>query len=105
MRRTGIAAALLAAAAIVGLLAAGCGDDDGNKAVPTPTADTNVGVISAIDILERAGLHDIDTQLAAGTVPATAQSVATKLQTVTLLTPWPTELQAKATALAGIFGT
>jgi hypothetical protein len=90
-------AALGALATIALLASVACGDDD---------SDSGTGsVISAIAILDNAGLHGIDESINTNKqVPATAQSTAAKLQTVTLLTEWPSNLAAEAKALAGIFG-
>lgn len=75
------------------------------------TAAKNAAAISAVNILDNAGLHQFDVTLAAGTVPPTAQVTAERMQTVLLLTDWPsaalkgdaqqlaTKLAAMATAL------
>ena len=90
--------ALLAALAVllaVGLVA--CGSED--------EAGTNTGVISAITIIDKAGLHDIDDTIKTKqTIPPTARTTALHLQTVTLLTDWPKDLKGPAKKLATAFG-
>lgn len=93
-------------AAIAG---AACGSGSSNKAAATTTSTTaaapsidpsvsNAAAISAINILDNAGLHGFDTSLAAGTVPPTAQTTAEHLQAILLLTPWPNDATIKADA-------
>jgi hypothetical protein len=80
-----------------GLVAAACG----GSSLPASDATT----IAALNILDNAGLHDIDGSIQQGTIPPTAQTTATHLQTVILLTPWPQELKSQALKLAGLLGT
>jgi hypothetical protein len=118
LSRPAIGAILVAlvAAAIAG---AACGSGSSNKADATTTSTTiaaaaatidasvsNAAAISAVNILDNAGLHGFDTSLAAGTVPPTAQTTAEHLQAILLLTPWPNDatIKADAKALAGKLG-
>ena len=65
------------------------------------TAAKNAAAISAVNILDNAGLHQFDVTLAAGTVPPTAQVTAERMQTILLLTDWPSAtLKADAQQLA-----
>jgi hypothetical protein len=83
---------------LIALSAAACSSDsDGSS---------NSDVINAINILDKAGLHDLDGQITDDkTIPANAQTVYQQLQTVTLLTEWPTsDLKTKAKEVAAIFG-
>ena len=88
------------AAVFMGILALGlaaCSDDD--------NANSNAEVVSAINIIDKAGLHDIDDSITAKqTIPATARTTALHLQTVTLLTDWPKDLKDPAKKLAATFG-
>jgi hypothetical protein len=86
---------LLPVALAAGLVA--CGEDDAGEEA--------AAVISAITLIDKAGLHDFDTALSNdGKVPPTARTTAIQLQTVTLLTEWPDKLGGRAKALAAIFG-
>ncbi len=81
-----------------------CGSDsDGNG---SSDSARNADAISAMNIIDNAGLHDIDTSISTdGKVPATAQKTATQLQTIALLTDWPTQqLTDDAKKLATVFG-
>ncbi len=90
----------LLAALLIGVIAlalAACGDDD--------KSSSNADVVSAINIIDKAGLHDIDDSIATKqTIPATARTTALHLQTVTLLTEWPKDLKDPAKKLAETFG-
>lgn len=87
-------AALLAAGA---LFLASCSDDDGGSG-------GNAEVINAINILDKAGLHDLDESINTDKeIPANALTTARQLQAVTALTEWPDDLQSKAAALEKIF--
>jgi hypothetical protein len=89
--------ATVAIAALTLALGACGGDDD--------SSDT-AGVIAAVQALDGAGLHAIDTSIAGGTIPANAQTVAVKMQTVLLLTEWPNDdLEKKSGVLAAVFRT
>lgn len=98
-RFTHLGAATLAALVLcVSFAAVSCGDEasDGGD---------NAAVISAISIMDKAGLHDIDTSISEkGEIPATARSTALKMQTVALLTEWPADLKKDAGAVAAAFG-
>lgn len=89
-------AALLVLAALAG---AACGGDD-------DSGGGNAEVINAINIMDKAGLHDLDTQISTNkTIPSNASTTFQQLQSVALLTEWPTkDLETKAKALAAIFG-
>ena len=81
--RRGIVLAALSALAFVAFAA--CGSD-------TSDATKNAAAISAIDMIDKAGLHDLDTAINKdGTVPATARTTALHLETVAILTEWPTK--------------
>ncbi len=98
-RRLKLTAVFGAVLAVVALGAVACGDS-GDDASSEPD------VINAINILDKAGLHDLDTQIGTNkTIPSNASTTYQQLQSVTLLTEWPTkDLQTKAKALAAIFG-
>jgi hypothetical protein len=90
--------ALLGAAALTiiaaGLFAA-CGSDGGSQ---------EAEVISAINILDKAGLHDIDEGINdEQEIPADARTVALHLQAVVELTSWPGDLEDAAGELAQTF--
>ncbi len=89
-------ASLLVLAALAG---AACGGDD-------DSGGGNAEVINAINIMDKAGLHDLDTQISTNkTIPSNASTTFQQLQSVALLTEWPTkDLETKAKALAAIFG-
>ena len=93
-RRSALLAALAALLA-VGLVA--CASED--------QASANTGVISAITMIDKAGLHDIDDTIKTKqTIPPTARTTALHLQTVTLLTDWPKDLKEPAKKVATAFG-
>ncbi len=93
--------ALLAVAGAFTLAACGDDDDDGGDTAGGGSTDS---VLNAILYLDSAGLHDIDDAINEyGEIPANAQTVARKAETVTRLTAWPEELQASADTLAGVF--
>lgn len=98
--------AFLALLALAGaLLFVACGDDDDDDNGTGHAAVDNDAVLNAVLFLSGAGLHDIDDAINDDkTIPANARTVAQRAQTVTLLTTWPEDLQASATALAAIFG-
>lgn len=98
-RRLRVAALFAILTLAVAITAVACGDSDGGS-----NADQEV--ITSITILDRAGLHDLDTQISTNkTIPSNASTTFQQLQTVTLLTDWPTkDLQAKSKELAAIFG-
>jgi hypothetical protein len=87
--------AAIAAAAL--FVATACDGGDSNS-------DT-AAVISAINILDKAGLHDIDTSINSDKkVPATARITALHAQTIVLSTTWPSDTKAASKKLADIFG-
>ena len=98
-RRLTFAAPLTIVTVLAATFAVACGDSDGGGSIEPE-------VINALNILDKAGLHDIDTQISTNkTVPSNASTTFQQLQTVTLLTEWPTkDLQTKSKALAAIFG-
>lgn len=64
-------------------------------------------IASALDFLDKAGLHGIDTSInEKREVPATARTTALRLQSVTRLTDWPgdDDLDERGEALARTFG-
>ena len=69
---------------------------------PSPNDATT---IAALNIIDSGGIHEIDAAIQQGNVPPTAQTTATHLQTVILLTAWPNELKSQATKLAALLGT
>ena len=90
--------ALLAATAlaVVGGFVA-CGDDGGG-------GSQDAEVISAINIIDNAGLHDIDVSInEEDEIPADARTVALRLQAVLELTEWPGDLEDSAEALGQTF--
>lgn len=98
-RRLTAAVLLTVLMAMAALTAAACSDSDSGSS-------SDADVINALNILDKAGLHDLDTQISTNkTVPSNASTTYQQLQAVTLLTEWPTkDLQTKAKALAAIFG-
>lgn len=75
----------------------GCGGD---------SAGGNAEVASAISILDNAGMHEIDESVnAKKEIPPTAQNTALHMQTVILITEWPSDLKEPAKKLAALFGT
>jgi len=110
--------AILVATVAAAMAGAACGSGSSSRADATATNSTapavasidpsvaNAAAISAVNILDNAGLHGFDTSIAAGTVPPTAQTIAEHLQTILLLTPWPNAgtIKADATALAAKLG-
>ncbi|MBI5947723.1 MAG: hypothetical protein HY875_06270 [Chloroflexi bacterium] len=69
------------------------------------SSSNDSGVIAGISYIDGAGLHEMnETIVNTGKIPADAQTVAIRLQTVTLLTDWPGELDKQAKALAALFG-
>lgn len=95
---------LFAILAVAGaFLVAACGDDDDDNAASGSHGNTD-SVLNAILYLDSAGLHGIDESINdSGEIPANAQTIARKAETVTRLTEWPEELQASADTLAGVF--
>src|SRR5215213_238492 len=85
------ALALISSAAIVA-----CSGDSGSS--------TDADVINAITIFYGAGLHALDEAINNDKqVPATARTTAQKMQTVLLLTEWPSDLDDDAQTLADTF--
>lgn len=60
--------------------------------------------MTAVNILDNSGMHEIDAAIQQGSIPPTAQTAATHMQTVALLTPWPKELKSQAVKLAAYLG-
>lgn len=81
----------------LGLVAGACG---GSGSSPSDST-----TLAALNILDNSGLHEIDAAIQQGTIPPTAQTTATHLQTVALITPWPKELKSQAVKLAEYLGT
>ena len=91
----GAASCVVLALALIG---GACSDDSDSS--------DDINTIAAINILDKAGLHDIDTSIGTnGKVPANASSLAAQLQTTVLLANWPGTLKDQATKLAAVFGT
>lgn len=90
--------ATLGAVALLGAAFAACGGSD------SKTAD-NASMVAAIDYLEHAGFHDIDTSITTdGKVPSTAHNTAVHMQTVLLTAQWPSDLKDQAKTVAKAFG-
>lgn len=69
-------------------------------------ATKNANAINAIAILDGAGLHETAAAIDGGTIPPTAQTTVQHLQTVLLITEWPTsQLKDDAGKLAAKLGT
>ena len=84
-------------ALVLALSLTACGGD---------AAGGNAEVASAISILDAAGMHEIDVSVnTKKEVPPTAQNTALHMQTVILVTEWPSELKEPAKKLAVLFGT
>lgn len=96
---------LFAILALVGAFALiACGDDDDDAENGDSHGGNNAEVISAINFLSNAGLHDIDVAINDdGEIPGNAGTQAKRAEAVTRLTEWPEDLQASADALADIF--
>lgn len=95
--------AMLALAGAFFVAACGDDDDDGGAAEGHGSTDS---VLNAILYLDSAGLHGIDESINdEGEIPANAQTIARKAETVTRLTEWPEDLQASADTLADVFAT
>jgi hypothetical protein len=72
----------------------------------TSDSTKNANAVNAIAILDGAGLHATSESIAGGTIPPTAQTTALHLQTVLLITEWPTsQLKTDAGKLAAKLGT
>jgi hypothetical protein len=101
IRERFVVLAIAAIVALAALAAAGCGDSS------TSSSAKNAQAISAVNILDNAGLHEIDDQISnQNTVPPTADTTATHLQAVLLLTEWPTsQLKDDAKKLADKMAT
>lgn len=83
-------------AALLALALAACGEDSGNQ---------NADVASAISILDSAGMHEIDESVnTKKEIPPTAQNTALHMQTVVLVTEWPSDLKSPAKKMADLFG-
>jgi hypothetical protein len=94
-RRVLLGAGTIAVLATAAFAACGSGDSSSQEAE----------VISAITILDNAGLHGIDESInEEEEIPANARTVALKLQTVLELTSWPSDLEDSAESLAGTMG-
>jgi hypothetical protein len=100
--RRGAPLVALLIVALGGLAFAACGSDSS-----TSDSVKNSNVLTAIYVMDKAGLHDIDTSINTNkTIPATAANTATQLQTVALITDWPTQqLKDDAKKMADIFAT
>lgn len=93
-----LAAGFAALAVIGGLFAAGCNSSGDSE------ASRDAAVLNAINILDKAGLHDMDTGINEDKeIPANARTTAQQLQAVTNITEWPDGLESRADALAAIF--
>ena len=97
--RRGMVLAALSALALAAVAFAACGSG-------TSDATKNEAAISTINIIDKAGLHDLDTAINKdGNVPATARTTALHLQIAALLTEWPTkQMKDDAKKLADSLG-
>ena len=87
--------ALLALGFLVSAACSDGGDSDASR---------DAQVLNAINILDKAGLHEIDESIKdKKEIPANARTTAQQLQAVTAITEWPDDLQSQADALAKIF--
>lgn len=95
--RQGWSAALLAAMVpVMAFAIAACGGD---------SKGGNAEVAAAISILDAAGMHEIDESVnTKKEIPPTAQNTALHMQTVILVTEWPSDLKEPAKKLAALFG-
>ncbi|PWB43831.1 MAG: hypothetical protein C3F10_10380 [Dehalococcoidia bacterium] len=95
-----MAFATLSAIAIFALGA--CGDDADTGASPSGDAL----VLTAINVLDNAGFHEIDDAIQQEKkIPATARTTTIRMQALVQLTAWPNDdLEAQADALATLFG-
>ncbi|MEX0781346.1 MAG: hypothetical protein WD557_01765 [Dehalococcoidia bacterium] len=88
----GAGVTVLAGAALSGA----CGSDDG--------ASQESEVLSAISILDGAGLHGIDESInEENEIPADARTVALHMQALVELTQWPSDVEDAADGLAQAF--
>jgi hypothetical protein len=97
--RRGMVLAAISALALAGVALSACGSE-------TSAASKNAAALSAVDMIDKAGLHEMDTAIRAGNVPATARITALHLQTAVLVTDWPTkQMKDDAKKLAAACGT
>lgn len=97
IRRAPLMGLVAAVVALAALASIACGDSK---------SSSNAEVLNAITIIDKAGLHDLNTQIATNkTIPSNAATTYQQLQTVVLLTEWPnSDLKTKAKELAAVFG-
>ncbi len=110
--KAAIALGALATAASAMLVAAACSSNGNANATPSTTATQAASsateapaVISALNILDNAGLHDFDQSIGGGTIPPTALNVVTELVATMKLTPWPSDLQTPAKNMTNLLVT
>jgi hypothetical protein len=96
-QRVSIAAGLVGAAFIGGLIGAACsGESDAQE------GDQQVlNAALAIRTLDEAGFHDVEDSIADGEIPADARTVALKMEAIVAATDWPGDLSDQADELAG----
>ncbi len=93
-----VAPAVILAIAAFSLAMAGCGDSKDPNA-------SDAAVVSAISILDNAGLHDMEESInKQSTIPAGARTTVLHMQAVVLLTEWPDDLEDQSKALATLLG-
>jgi hypothetical protein len=98
-RRATLAAGLVAAAFLGGLIGAACSDND----TEAQDADQQVlNVATAVRMMDEAGFHDTEDSIAAGEIPGDAGSTALKMQAVIIATDWPGDLEDQADELAQV---
>ena len=94
LRRALLVAAIASLSAI---LLVACGEE---------SEGGNAEIAAAVSIMDGAGLHAIDESLnTKKEVPATAKNTALHMQTLVLVTEWPSDLKEPAKKLAALFGT
>lgn len=96
-RRAALAAA--AGLALIGGALTACSSDDGGGSSQAQN------VLYAINILDSAGLHEIDESINnENEIPGDAVTVALRMRAVVALTEWPSDLEDMANRLEGLFG-
>ncbi|OAI38486.1 hypothetical protein AYO38_09630 [bacterium SCGC AG-212-C10] len=95
---------LVGALSVITLVSVACGDDDDDSGSNSSASGADVTILQSIKILDGAGLHGIDDGINKDkAIPATARTVALQMRTTLALTDWPSDLDAKATALNKVF--
>lgn len=110
--KAAVALGVIATAGGAMLISAACSSNKSANATPSTTATQAASaasdapaVISALNILDNAGLHDFDQSISAGTIPPTALNVVEELVATMKLTPWPSDLKTPATNMTNLLVT